>query len=218
MRPGMEGEILIVLDIETSGIDFVKHGIWQIGALDLNNPKRQFLEECRIDDDDAVTQGAMDIGGIDEKYLRDKKKQSQKQLLERFFIWCGRSKIKNFICQNPQFDTGFIKTKAEKYYLTYPFHFRAFDLHSIANTKYYQLHDRFLMKEFKDVKISYSDMGLPTILKFCGMSDSRTTHNALEDCKLTAECFSRIVYGKTLLKEFDKYPLPDYLRKKSGGR
>ena len=33
---------MIVLDIETSGIDRVKCGIWQIGALELENPKNQF--------------------------------------------------------------------------------------------------------------------------------------------------------------------------------
>ncbi len=37
-------------------------------------------------------------------------------------------------------------------------------------------------------------------------------HNALTDAKLTAECFSRIVYGKNLLEEFKKFPIPEYLR------
>ena len=205
---------MIILDIETSGVEFVKHGIWQIGALDLNNPKRTFLDECRIDDSDSIAQESLDLGGIDEKYLRNKRKQSQKQLLEKFFKWCHTAHIKNFVCQNPQFDTGFIKTKAEKCGLAYPFHFRAFDLHTVASITYFHIHDRFMMREFKELKKSHSDMGLPNILKFCGMTDPRTTHNALEDCKLTAECFSRMVYRKKLLKEFNNYPIPTYLTKR----
>ncbi len=202
---------MIILDIETSGIDFVRNGIWQIGAIDLHNPQQQFLDECRIDDNDTVTSEALTLGGVDERYLRDKKKQSQRQLLEKFFAWCERSKNRNFICQNPQFDTAFIKTKAEKYHLAYPFHFRAFDLHSIASLKYQQLHGEFLVRNNLETGKTHSNMGLPTILKFCGMTDNRKTHNALEDCKLTGECFARIVHGKNLFQEYKKYRVPSYL-------
>lgn len=45
---------MIVVDIETSGLDFNKCGIWQIGALELENPANTFLEEARIDDEDEI--------------------------------------------------------------------------------------------------------------------------------------------------------------------
>lgn len=66
-------------------------------------------------------------------------------------------------------------------------------------------------------------MGLTNILEFCGMKDERISlrdghvdrkgspHNALEDAKLEAECFSRMAYGRNLLEEYKKFPLPDYL-------
>ena len=38
---------MIVLDIETSGLTS-DCGIWQIGAIDLTNPKNYFLEECKL--------------------------------------------------------------------------------------------------------------------------------------------------------------------------
>lgn len=196
---------MIVVDIETSGLDFIKSGIWQIGAIDVNNPQNRFLEECRIDETDFVSNEALLVCGKTEAELRDNNKQSQRELLRNFFIWCQNSKMKNFICQNPQFDTVFLKLKAEKYNLHYPFHFRAFDLHSIASVKYFQIHTQFLTAH------NYSDMGLTNILKFSGIIDTRGAHNALEDAKLTAECFSRIVYGKKLLEDYDSYDLPDYL-------
>ena len=76
---------MIILDIETTGIDFNKCGIWQIGALDFYNPENYFLEEARIDDEDLIEEGALKINGKIEQELRDPKKQSQKQLLENFF-------------------------------------------------------------------------------------------------------------------------------------
>ena len=72
----------------------------------------------------------------------------------------------------------------------------------------------------------HSDMGLNNVLKFCGMEDPRRrighdgkrikegkAHNALEDAKLEAECFFRLIYGKNLLPEFKQFPIPDYLKK-----
>ena len=55
-------------------------------------------------------------------------------------------------------------------------------------------------------------MGLKNTLKFCGMADNRKNHNALEDAKLTAECFSRIVNGNILFSEFKDFKIPEYLK------
>ncbi len=196
---------MIVVDIETSGLYPERHGIWQIGALDFYNPRNTFLEESRIDDEDEATEGAAKIHGKSEEYLRNRDKQSQKQLLENFFNWTGKVDIKNCICQNPQFDIGFISYKARKYSLKLPFHYRVFDLHSIASKVYHDSHGDFLMEE------NHSGMGLSKTLELCGLQDNRKEHNALEDAKLTAECFSRIINGKSLFKEFSQYKIPDYL-------
>ncbi len=213
---------MIVLDIECSGIYPEKHGIWQIGALDLDNPSNYFLEECRIDDDDEVFSPALDVIDKTEEQLRDKTKQSQKEILESLFKWCEKIKNKNCICQNPVFDLGFIMEKARKHKLDSNLPCRSFDLHAIAGLRHYQLNNKFLISE----KTNNSDMNLTNILKFCGLEDTRrsvdvktrkvlregTMHNALEDAKLTAECFSRLVYGKELLLNFKCQPLPEYLK------
>jgi len=202
---------MIVLDIETSGLDNVKCGIWQIGAIDLDT-NEEFLEEARIDDEDLLLDSRVDkpvleVIGKKEENLRDNTKQSQKQLLINFFNWCEDRKLKNCLCQNPQFDLGFIWVKARKYELEIPFHHRAYDLHSIASLKYFQLNNKFLINK------DHSDMGLKNILNFCGIQDNRGVHNALEDCKLTAECFSRLIYKKNLFPEYNKFLIPEYLKK-----
>lgn len=203
---------MIALDIETTGGNILKCGIWQIGAIELENPSNYFFEEARIDEDEEVINSpemketVYEVTGKTEEDFRDKNKQSQKQLLERFFKWLEKAKIANFLCQNPSFDIAFITAKAKKYELKIPYHHRSFDLHSIAQFKYFQNNSKFLIKE------SRSDMGLSNILKFVGMIDSRKIHNALDDTKLTAECFSRIVYGKNLFEEYKNFKIPEYLK------
>lgn len=201
---------MIAVDIETSGFDFLKCGIWQIAAIDLKT-KNQFFGECQIDNEDRIINDlsekpVLEVIGKTEKLLRAPDKQSQKELLKKFFKWFENVKIKNCICQNPQFDLGFIMTKARKYGLKIPFHHRAFDLHSIASLKYFQIKGKFLIDK------DHSGMGLSSISKFCGMNDERKVHNALEDARLEAECFSRLLYGKPLLDEYKKFPVQLYLK------
>ena len=196
----------IVLDIETSGLDFVKCGIWQIGAIDLNTMEK-FLEEARIDYEDKVEDEALMVTGKTEEELRDENKQSQKELLKSFFKWIDGKLIKNFLCQNPPLDIGILRIRANKYGLKYPFHKRSFDLHTISQMKFHDLN-----KEFS-IKGDISDLDLTNILNFCGIEDKRGAHNALEDCNLTAECFSRLVYGKNLFPEFNKFEVPGVLKK-----
>jgi len=208
---------MIVVDIETSGVNSAEHGLWQIGAVDLDSME-EFVDESRIDDEDKVDEGALRITGKTENELRDKNKQTQKELINKFLVWRKGSGNQDLICHNPQFDHSFIKDKSIKYFREDPFFVakthRAFDLHTIAQIKFFELNGRFLTKE------NHSDMGLKNILKFCGIEDARighdtegTPHNALEDAKLTAECFSRLVYGKKLFPEFSKFEIPQELRK-----
>ncbi len=206
-----KGILPIVLDIETSGLDLVKCGIWQIGAIDLNTME-EFFDECKIDCEDEILNlkgrtPVLELIGKREEELRDENKQSQRELLKKFMEWIKGRKMKNFICQNPQFDLAWLWRRIQKEGLDRSFNFRAFDLHSIAQLTFYNLNKNFLIKE------DHSDMDLSNILKFCGIEDNRKSHNALEDCKLTGECFSRLIYGKNLFPEFSKYKLPEILKK-----
>lgn len=194
----------ISLDIETSGLDKIECGIWQIGAIDINDGE-EFFQESRIDDEDFIEKDALKVIGKTEEELRDKNKQSQKELLNAFFEWVKKREVKNFLCQNPQFDTNFLEIRAKKYNLQIPYKYKCFDSHTIAQMIYYKINRKFLFEN------NSSKMSLGRILEFVGMKDNRKAHNALEDSKLTAECFSRLVYGKNLLPEYSKFQIPNYL-------
>lgn len=189
---------MIALDIETSGINYKKCGIWQIGAVDLES-EEEFFEESKIDEEDSIEEGATKVIGKTEKELRNPEKQSQKQLIINFLKWMDSRKIKSLICQNPQFDYSFIKTKTEKYGLDSSMPHRCFDLHTISQLIYYHKNKGFLIKNGK------SGIGFTETLKMCGIEDKRikldgekvikkgTPHNALEDARLTANCFKELL-------------------------
>src|SRR3989344_3255200 len=210
---------MIIVDIETSG-NFKpwKNGIWEIGALEFENPSNTFLQEARIDDEDCVEKEALKVIGKTEEYLRDKKKQSQKQLLENFFNWSGKARDNILVAHNISFDYGFLFLRAEKYGLKFSFGYRNFDLHVIAAYKYFEINGHFLIEDGR------SKMNLSNVMEFCGMKDTRiqlkekevvregTPHNGLEDAIIEAECLSRILYGKSLFKDFAKFSIPEYLK------
>ena len=97
--------------------------------------------------------------------------------------------------------------------------YRAIDIQTVAQIRFLKENGKFKTKEGKN------DMHLSAVMEMCKIKDPRkriaggkiikegTPHNALEDAKLTAECFSRIVYGKKLLNKYLEYEMPQYLIK-----
>ena len=102
------------------------------------------------------------------------------------------------------------------------------DLYAIAQLIYFKKY-----KHFKTNENGKGKFNLSHVLEFCGIPDNRiairdsmenkkmstsvekqgTPHNALEDCKLEGECYSRLMYGKTIFPEYEQYSIPDYLIK-----
>ena len=200
---------MIVLDIETTGLDSLKNGIVSIGAVSFNNPNEIFYEECRIDSDDVIDEEALKINGFTKEQITDKNKQSQSELINNFYFWLGKQDNRILAGHNIGFfDLNFIKAKVIKYNIIIKSRHRSIDLCSVAQTKYFEIYKDFLIDDFKE-----NAMNLPNILKFCGLKDNRNKHNALEDAKLAAECFSRLFNGRILFNEYEKYPVPNYLMK-----
>ncbi len=212
---------MIVVDIETTGLNFWENAILSIGALCLDNPKKQFYGECRVDEDDVITRKALEVNGFSEEEIKNKEKQTQEELIRKFLKWREEQVSQMLGGHNVGFfDLSFLKFKAKKYNIDFKTRFRSFDLCTVAQTRYLQIYGNLLLDDFKE-----NAMNLPNILRFCGIRDERRrinkegvlvkegkSHNALEDCKLEAECFSRLIYGKGLFDEYDKFEIPEYLK------
>lgn len=208
---------MIVVDIEMSGMDYEKCGIVQIGAIDLDS-KEEFSESCCLDEEDKIinepnlAHTVLEVLGMTEEQLRDKKKHSQKDMLSHFFEWCKKAETKNFICFHPHADIAYLEHKARKYGLKFPFlSYKAWDLHSCAQMVYFKLNGGFYFQEKAGQK--QSAMNLKATLKLVGIEDKRGSHDALEDARLTAEAFFRLVYGANLLEEYKEFTIPEYLIK-----
>jgi DNA polymerase III epsilon subunit-like protein len=215
---------MIILDIETTGLTN-DCGICEIGAININGNFETFLQDCRIDEGDTITEGALKVNGRTLEQLFDKTKQSQKQLIENYINWVEKQEEKIFFGQNVPWDISMIQSKSIRYDMHKKFldihGQRGMDLHTLAQEKYYQIHGKYLLKE-----MGQSAFNLGETLKFCGIQDERIVvkgneilkegkiHTALEDCKLEGEVLYRLKFGKNLFDEYKTFEIPGYLKKK----
>ena len=198
---------MIVIDLETSGPYADVNGIVSIGAIEFENPENCFYEECRLEHIKQIDPISIEVTGFSEGQMRDPKKKSIKAVLLDFVDWLGTVKEKTFSAHNTPFDWKFLEWEFRQYKMEWPFHFRSVDIHGLV---YAHMRGRGAQPPIYN---EVSALGLKKILEYCGVEDPREVHNALEDAKLEAECFHRIMYGKPMFAEYADQKIPEYLRK-----
>ena len=197
---------MIVVDVETTGVDSKKNSIVSIGAIDFSNPQNQFYQECRVWEGAEITQQALYINGFTKEQITDQNKMSLEEAVKSFINWAGNIAEQTLAGENPSFDRDFLRDSIEKYKINYLIGHRTIDLHSIC-------YHHYLKKEFRPpIRDSRTDLNLDGILKYSGLPEEPKPHHALTGAKMEAEAFSRLIYGKNLLPEFEKYSVPDYLK------
>lgn len=192
---------MIVADIEATGIDFHKHSLLSIGAVDFENPERQFYGECRMWDGASIMSDALVVNGFSRENCVDARKQSLKELMDSFLLWIEQSEDKTLAGQNPSFDRDFLNDSFSRSSIGWHFSYRTLDLNSMA---YMDMIKRGLPIQHKNGR---ADLSLDTILKYVGIPEEPKPHNGLNGAKYEAEAFSRLLYGKNLLPEFAQYPI-----------
>ncbi len=202
---------MIVVDVETTGVDFLKNSIVSIGALDFSKPENQFYEECRIWEGAEINEEALKINGFSREQIINPEKISLEETVKKFIDWAKNIEDKTFAGENPVFDYIFLRTSAQKYNL--PWNFgrtegtgRSVDLHSLCYSNYLK------RKLIPPMKNGRTDLNTNKILQYVGLPEEPNPHNALTGAKMEAEAFSRLIYGRGLLKEFGKFQIPDYLK------
>lgn len=192
---------MIVVDIETSGLDPTKHGILSIGAVDFNNPDNFFYAEPRLGLNKEIDPIALKINGFVGEDVKNNDKKSLNDVLHEFNVWLTSVRNVTFAGQNPSFDAGFLKQAFEENGFYWPFGHRYMDLHSTAMSTY-------LSKGFKIPEKSGRYMiDLDGILWSVGLEKRGGIHNGLMDAKLEAEAFSRLIHSNNWSKEFSGFPI-----------
>ena len=78
---------MIIVDVETTGLNPKNHSIVSIGAVDFSNPDNQLYLECRPWNGAEISERALEINGFTRNGLADTSKLSLYQVIEEFIEW-----------------------------------------------------------------------------------------------------------------------------------
>lgn len=196
---------MIVIDVETTGTDPKAHSLASIGALDFHQPENTFYIECRIWKGAEIASTALEINGFTENELTSVDKPTIEDAIHRFMNWFKTIEDRTIAGANPAFDRDFMRMSFLRASVAWPFSHRTVDLHSLIYA------DHLRRGKKPHLENSRTAMNLDYSLEYLGLPEEPRPHNALTGARMEAEAFSRIIYGKQLLSEFSRYPIPTFL-------
>lgn len=211
---------MIVVDVETTGVDPNKHSIVSIGALELGPPSHkategqgapedEFYGECRVWDGAHISDEALAVNGFERSDITDPTKQSLEVLMRAFLSWAREVENHMLAGHNVWFDLIFLKSSAYRYGLDWFLSDRLIDIHALA---YMHMIARDLEPPTEKGR---SAINSSFIQKYVGIPEEPTPHNALTGAKVSAEAISRLLYDKKLLDEYMGHDIP-WLGQSSG--
>lgn len=199
---------MIVIDIETSGLDPSRNSILSIGAVDFSSPENQFYKECRLRGSSTYDPESLGVNGFAVAEIRDKRKESLRKVLGDFLQWTSTIKERTLAGHNVQFDIKFLEHSFRMYRMGWIFGHRNLDTHALV---YAHILSRKANLPMRDNK---SDINSDFVFNYVGLPSEKRPHNGLVGAKMEAESIARLVYGKPLLGEFRKFAVPRYLNHK----
>ncbi len=195
---------MLVLDIEASGLNFEKHSIVSLGAIDLNDPTNRLYLECKIWDGADFMEEALAGNGFTVAQIKDDSKMSEGELIRNFIDWSQDLKNRTMAGQNVSFDRDITKAAAHRAGLDWNFAHRTIDTHSLC---WMHMIKAGLPPPI-DEEHRRSSLNLDTVLNYCGIPAEPEPHNALTGALCHAEVISRLLNGKKLLPEFEQFDIP----------
>jgi DNA polymerase III epsilon subunit-like protein len=193
---------MIVLDIETSGVNPEKHSILSIGAIDFSRSEQVFSEECRIWEGAHIEPESLIINGFTEAQITDPSKKSEEEIVRSFLAWMEEREERTIAGQNPSFDVSFIQAAALRYHLNMPLARRSIDIHSIV---YFHM-----IKRGQTPPLSHHHSGLNSdiIMEYVGIPAEPKPHIAFNGAIWEAEALHRLLYDKPLMSRFEQFKIP----------
>lgn len=147
---------------------------------------------------------ALAVNGFTEGEITDPSKPSEGELMAQFLEWSKDLPERTLTGQNVAFDRVMLTAAAEREHLNWDLAYRTIDTHTLC-----WMH---VIKSGNEPPVDEehrrSSLNLDAILNYCGIPEEPHPHNALTGALCHAEVTSRLLYGKKLLPEFDKYDIP----------
>lgn len=196
---------MIVVDIETTGLDALKHSILEIGALDFYNPSNQFYQKCRIFEGAEIDKNALEVNGYNDIQLYDLNKQNLKDLLLNFIEWIKPIENKTLAGQNVDFDINFLNESLKKCNIDWVLGRRKIDLHTLVYC------DHLKKGINPSLKNNTSNLNGDKIMQYVGLPPEPKPHSGINGAIYEAEAFSRLIYGKSLITDFEGYIILTHL-------
>lgn len=196
---------MIIVDVEASGVDYAKNSVVSVGALDIAKPDERLYEECRIWDGAHIEEGALEVNGFTREELLDPHKQSEADLAHKFIAFALKADDRTLAGQNVSFDRDMLRAAAMRAgHTDWPFAHRTIDTHTLC---WMHMVKRGLTPPI-DPEHHRSALNLDAVLNYCGIPEEPQPHNALTGALCHAEVISRLLYGKKLLPEFERFYIP----------
>jgi hypothetical protein len=105
-----------------------------------------------------------------------------------------------------QFDMRFLKHSFFIYNMDYKIGSRCVDTYALTYAHYLKRGVKPPMKENR------ADLTSDAVFRYCGLNKEPHPHNALMGAKMMSESISRLLFGVSMLKEFEGVRVPDYLK------
>src|SRR3989338_3062082 len=105
----MTGKNMIIVDVESTGVDTRACSLLSVGAVEFESPENQFYLECRIFDGAHIEKEATEIHGFSPEQMQDKNKKTDREVVEAFLSWLQTCKEWTLAGQNVSFDRDFLK-------------------------------------------------------------------------------------------------------------
>lgn len=195
---------MIIIDIEASGVDYKKHSIVSIGALDFSNPTNRFYGECQIWPGAHIMDEALEVNGFTKDQITDPNKKSEAELVQEFMEWSQHMSDRTLTGQNVSFDRDMLKSACDRANLPWDLAHRTIDTHTLC---FMHMIKRGLTPPI-DPQHRRSALNLDAILNYCGIPEEPKPHNALTGAMSHAEVTSRLLHDKKLLPEFSQFEIP----------
>ncbi len=195
---------MIIIDIEASGVNYSKHSIVSIGAVDFDNPDNRFYGECRIWEGAHIMDEALAVNGFTEGQITDPNKQSEADLVQNFMEWSQHMSDRTLVGQNVSFDRDMLKAACDRANIPWDLAHRTIDTHTLC---WMHMVKRGLVPPI-DAQHKRSALNLDAILNYCGIPSEPEPHNALTGALSHAEVTARLLYDKKFLPEFNQFEIP----------